>query len=160
MQGFVFDLRQSVRGFTREPGFTATAVLALAIGVGSSTAMFSILDAALLRPLPYPAPDRLMQVLAVDGSGQRVPMGAVEFFELQKHAKTVQAIGVLYSGTDTVALASGARTVRTANVSASLFATLGIVPALGRPFETAEDLAGPGPVVILSEAFWRRDLNA
>src|SRR3954452_24034347 len=121
MHGSLVDLRQSLRAFAREPGFTAIAVLALAIGVGSSTAMFSILDAALLRPLPYPGPDRLMQLLAVDGAGQRGPMGAVQFFELQKHAKTVQAIGVLYSGRDTVALASGARTVRTANVSASLF---------------------------------------
>src|SRR5256885_15192613 len=107
MRGFLLDLRQSLRGFFREPGFSAVAIVALAIGVGSSTAIFSIVDAALLRPLPYLAPERLMQLLAVDGAGQRAPMSAVEFFQLEKHAKTVEAIGVLPPDRDTVASASG-----------------------------------------------------
>src|SRR6267154_4235399 len=107
MQGFAFDLRQSLRAFAREPGFTALAVLALAIGVGSSTAMFSVVDAALLRPLPYPAPERQMQMTSVDGTGQSVPMGFVEFLELQKHATSVEGIGVIFPHSATVALASG-----------------------------------------------------
>src|SRR3954468_10465848 len=138
MRGFLLDLRQSLRGFAREPGFSAVAILALAIGVGSSTAIFSIVDAALLRPLPYRAPERLVQLLSVNGAGQRAPMSAVEFFELEKHAKTVEAIGVLHPRQDTLASASGARTVRTAELSASLFATLGIAPVIGRAFEPAE----------------------
>jgi putative ABC transport system permease protein len=160
MQGFVFDLRQSLRGFAREPGFTAVAVLALAIGVGSSTAMFSVIDAALLRPLPYVAPERLIQLISVDGTGQRVPMGAVEFFRLAKHATTVEAIGAFYPHAATVASASGPRQVRVANLSASLFATLGIAPVRGRTFEPAEDFAGGEPVAIVSDAFWRRELGA
>src|SRR2546428_12129929 len=160
MQGFVFDLRQSVRGFTREPGFSALAVLALAIGVGSSTAMFSVVDAALLRPLPYTAPERLLQVISVEGTGQRVPMGAVEFFELEKRATTVEAIGAFYPHSATVASASGPRQARMANLSASMFATLGIAPVRGRAFEPAEDFAGGPSVVIVSDAFWRRELGA
>jgi hypothetical protein len=126
VQGFVFDLRQSVRGFAREPGFTALAVLALAIGVGSSTAMFSVVDAALLRPLPYRAPERLIEVVSVQGTGRRVPMGAVEFFQLEKQATTLEAIGAFYPHSATVASPSGPRQARMANLSASLFATLGI----------------------------------
>src|SRR5256712_12235694 len=160
MQGFVFDLRQSVRGFTREPGFTALAVLALAIGVGSSTAMFSVVDAVLLRPLPYRTPERLIEVISVEGTGQRVPMGAVEFFELEKRATTVEAIGAFYPHAATVASASGPRQARVANLSASLFATLGMVPVRGRAFEPAEDLAGGVPVAIVSDAFWRQELGA
>src|SRR4051812_1806798 len=117
MHGFLTDLRQSLRGLRSEPGFAAIAVVALAIGVGSSTAMFSVIDAALLRPLPYLAPERLIQLLAVDGGGQRAPMGAVEFFELEKQAKTVEAIGAVHASVDTIASPSGVRTMRTANVS-------------------------------------------
>src|SRR5439155_22462612 len=115
MQGFVFDLRQSVRGFTREPGFTALAVLALAIGVGSSMAMFSVVDAALLRPLPYRAPERLIEVISVEGTGQRVPMGAVEFFELEKRATSVEDIGALLPHIATVATPYTPRHLRMVN---------------------------------------------
>jgi len=160
MQGFEVDLRQSIRGFAREPGFTAVAVAALAIGVGSSTAMFSVVDAALLRPLPYRAPERLIEVISVEGTGQRVPMGAVEFFQLEKQARTVEAIGAFYPHSATVASASGPRQARMANLSASMFATLGIAPARGRAFEAAEDFAGGQQVVIVSDAFWRRELGA
>ena len=159
MYGFLVDLRQSLRGFLREPGFTAIAVIGLAIGVGSSTAMFSVVHTALLRPLPYSAPDRLIQMTSVDGTGQAVPMGFVEFLELQKHATTVEAIGVVFPQSATVALASGPRQVRVADVSASIFATLGIA-VRGRTFEQGEDWAGGQPVAIVSDAFWRRELGA
>ncbi len=160
MQGFVVDVRQSIRGFAREPGFTAVAVVALAIGVGSSTAMFSVVDAALVRPLPYVAPERLLSVVSVDGAGQRVPVGAAEFFALAKNAKTVEAIGTFYPHAGTFASATGPTQLRIANLSASMFTTLGISPARGRAFEAAEDLAGGEPVVIVSDAFWRRELGA
>jgi len=62
VHGFIADLRQSLRGFLREPGFAALAIVALALGVASSTAMFSIVDTALLRPLPYTAPERLIEI--------------------------------------------------------------------------------------------------
>src|SRR5438309_10364998 len=112
MRGLLVDLRQSLRGFRREPGFTAAAVLALAIGVGSSTAMFSVIDAALLRPLPYTGAERLIEVISVDGAGQRVPMGDAEFLQLERQAKTLEAIGVFYPHSATVALAPGPRQVR------------------------------------------------
>jgi putative ABC transport system permease protein len=145
MHGFVVDLRHSLRGFRRDAGFTALAVLALAIGVGSSTAMFSIVEAVLVRPLPYAAPDRLLLLTALDGEGQRVPMGPAEYLHLAQNAKTIEAIGVFAPGSATVASSSGAAQVRAVNLSASLFATLGIAPARGRAFDSAEDFAGTGP---------------
>ena len=110
MQGFSADLRQSVRGLLRAPGFAAVAVLALAIGVGSSTAMFSVVDAVLLRPLPYVAPERLMLLVGVEGTGQRVPMGAVEFLELEKRATTVEAIGAFFPHSATARVRGAAST--------------------------------------------------
>jgi putative ABC transport system permease protein len=160
MHGFMVDLRQSLRAFAREPGFSAVAILALAIGVGSSTATFSVLDAVLLRPLPYAAPERLIELTSVDGTGQPVPMGAVEFFQLEKLATTVEAIGAFYPHRATFASRSGARPLRAANLSASIFTTLGITPRRGRAFEPSEDLAGGVPVVIVTDAFWRRELGA
>jgi putative ABC transport system permease protein len=160
VRGFLVDLRQSVRGLVRETAFSAVAVAALAVGVGSSTAMFSVIDAALMRPLPYRAPERLIEIFSVDGAGQRVPMGAVEFLELEKRATTVEAIGAFYPHSGTVATASGPRQARVANLSASLFATLGIVPVRGRAFEPAEDFAGGPPVAIVSDVFWRQELGA
>jgi predicted permease len=160
MRGFIVDLRQSLRAFARAPGFTTVAIVALAIGAGSSTAMFSVIDAALLRPLPYTGPERLIELTSVEGTGQPVPMGAVEFFQLEKLATTVEAIGAFYPHRATFASASGPRQLRAANLSASIFATLGIVPARGRAFEPSEDLAGGVPVAIVTDAFWRRELGA
>jgi predicted permease len=159
MHGLIVDLRQSLRGLLREPGFTAVAIVALAIGVGTSTAMFSVIDAALVRPLPYTSPDRLIELTSVEGTGQSVPMGAVEFFQLEKLATTVEAIGAFYPHRATFVSASGPRQLRAANLSASIFATLGVIPARGRAFEPSEDLAGGVSVAIVTDAFWRHELG-
>jgi predicted permease len=160
MGGLLLDLRQSLRGLLREPWFTVMAVAALAVGVGSSTAMFSVVDAALWRPLPYAAPDRLIEFTAVEATGQTVPVGAVEFFELEKRATTVEAVGAFHPHPATFVSRSGPRQVRAANLSASMFATFGIQPLRGRAFEPAEDVAGGVPTAIVSDGFWRRELGA
>lgn len=160
MHGFFGDVRQSLRAFRREPGFTAIAIVALALGVGSSTAMFSIVDTVLLRPLPYVAPERQLLVTALDGNHQRVPMGNAEFLQLQRPTTTLDAFGAFYPHRATVMTPSGPRQAWVANVSASLFRTLGIQPVLGRAFDPTEDIAGAPPVVIVSDAFWRRELGA
>ncbi|MGE5047581.1 MAG: ADOP family duplicated permease [Deltaproteobacteria bacterium] len=160
MDGLLVDLRQSLRALLRERWFTLMAVAALAIGVGSSTAMFSVVDAALWRPLPYTAPERLIEFTAVEGTGTPVPVGAVEVFELQKRATTAEAVGAFYPHAVTLVSASGPRPVRAANVSASMFAAFGIRPLRGRAFEPGEDVAGGVPVAIVSDGFWRRELGA
>jgi len=159
VRALLTDLRQSLRALVREFRFTSVAVVALAVGIGSATAMFSVLDAALLRPLPYVAADRLLQLLSVDGSGQRVPMGAVEFLELAKRSRTAEVVAAVYRSPITVQSGKTVRTLHRADVSSSIFATLGIRPALGRAFEPAEDFAGRPAVTILSDAYWRREMN-
>lgn len=88
--------------------------------------MFSVVDAALWRPLPYTAPERLIQFTAVEGTGTPVPVGAAEFFELEKRATTVEAVGAFYPHPLTFVSASGARQVRGANLSPGMFATFGM----------------------------------
>ena len=160
MAGLIAYLRQGVRGLLRQPGFTAIAVLALAIGVGSATAMFSVVDTALVRPLPYLAPERQMRLASVNARGEQVPMGAAEFLHLAKHVTTLEALGVYFPHRATLTTPSGPRLSRVASLSASLFTTLGISPSRGRAFEPAEDLAGRAPVAIVSDAFWRREFAA
>src|SRR3954464_10598538 len=155
MGALLFDLRQVLRGLVRAPGFSLLAIAGLAIGVAASTAMFTVVDTILWRPLPYPAPERQVILLSVDAHGARVPLGS-EFFALQAMAKTVESIGVMMPYDATV----DARELRAAKVSASLFATLGIVPAQGRAFEPAEDREGSPPVAIVADSYWRNELGA
>ncbi|HEY2027794.1 MAG TPA: ADOP family duplicated permease [Myxococcales bacterium] len=159
MHGLVVDLRHSLRALRRDAGVSAIAVLALAIGVGGSTSMFTIVDAVLVRPLPYTAPERLLLISPVDGAGQRVPMGPAEFIYLAKNATTLEAIGVFYPHSATIAAGSGAKQTSVADLSSSMFTTLGVAPARGRAFEPAEDFAGREPVAVVSDAFWRRELG-
>jgi predicted permease len=159
MHGFIADLHQALRGFIREPLFAAVSILAMAVGVGGSTAMFSIVDTVLLRRLPYAAPERLVLLVSVEATGQQVPMGAAEFFALERQARTIEAIGAYYPHVATVASPAGPRQERVANVSASLFATLGVAPALGRAFESSEDAAGGQRVAIVTDRYWRKELG-
>ncbi|HEY2028874.1 MAG TPA: ADOP family duplicated permease [Myxococcales bacterium] len=159
MRGLLLDLRQSLRGFSRQPGFAAVAILALAIGVGSSTATFSLVDTVLRRPLPYASPERLLALRAIDGAGEYVPLGPAQFLHLQDRAKTIQAIGMLGGGSDIVTTSAGTKPLGVGHVSASLFTTLGVSPAIGRAFEPAEDYAGKDAVVVIADGFWRRELN-
>lgn len=158
MRALILNLRQSLRGFLRQPGFTAIAVLALAIGVGSSTAMFTIVDTVLRRPLPYAAPERLLMIIALDGEGQKVPLGPAQFLHLQEHVTSAEAVGVFAGGSGTIATPFGVKQAPVGHLSASLFKTLRMGPALGRAFEPAEDYAGNDAVAVVSDAFWRREL--
>jgi predicted permease len=159
MRGLLLDLRQSLRAFSRQPGFAAVAILALAIGVGSSTATFSLVDTVLRRPLPYASPERLLTLRAIDGAGQYVPLGPAQFLYLKEHATSIEAIGMLSGGSDIVTTSAGTKPMGVGHISASLFTTLGISPAIGRTFEPAEDYAGKDAVVVIADAFWRRELK-
>jgi putative ABC transport system permease protein len=160
MGGFLFDLRQVIRGLVRTPGFAALAIFGLAIGTGGSTAMFSIVDTVLVRRLPYTAADRQVLFFATDANAQRVPLGGAEIFALQRKATTAEAVAAFHPNSVMVSAASGPHLVRAVNASASVFSDLGIVPVRGRAFEPGEDLEKGQKVVIVSDAFWRRELNA
>jgi putative ABC transport system permease protein len=153
MRGFrpidtlVQDLRYGVRMLRRNPGFTFVAVLTLALGIGANTAIFSMVNAVLLRSLPYRDPDRLIIVNPANGG---------DFLEWRDQARAFEQIGAY--DTDTVDLIGGGEAERlpAGIVSADLFAMLGVAPALGRTFMPEEDMDGGPPVVILSDSLWRR----
>ena len=159
------DLRQSVRRLARAPGFTATAALTLALGIGANATIFSLVNAVFLRPLPVQEPQRLVRVFTSwRGDGHTISTGALGFPDVQAlDAERSVFTGVAALGRARVALGEGeaARTVQTALVTANYFGVLGVPPALGRGL-TPDDTRAPGvsAVAVLSHQLWRERFGA
>ena len=142
------DLQYAARMFARIPGFTAIAVLSLAIGIGGNAAMFSLVNKLLVRPLPYPHPDRLIRVTGI------YPRAAVPMFQQQSRTMEVAAASV---GSEYNLTGQGeAIRIFASAASANLFSVLGAPVARGRAFEPGEDSPGRDRVVIISDALWKK----
>jgi putative ABC transport system permease protein len=149
------DLRYGIRTFLKNPGFTAIAVITLALGIGANTAIFSVVNAVLLRPLPYRDPDRLVLASYYRGVAGDYAL-VTDFRAWRDQAQAFEQIAA-YRTDDADLTGSGEPERLTAGtVSASLFAMLGVTPALGRDFTPEDDTEGGAPVVILSDGLWRR----
>ncbi|HMA03613.1 MAG: ABC transporter permease [Gemmatimonas sp.] len=159
------ELRQAARRLVRAPSFSVTTVFVLALGVGATTAVFSVVNGVLLRPLPYAEPGRLVALThSIEVSG--VPQadqseGTVLFY--QEHAKAFTGIGAWRDQDVNLELVDGhtgaPERVGAAQVTSNLFGVLGIPPLLGRDFKTGEDRVGASPVVMLSYRFWQRHFS-
>jgi putative ABC transport system permease protein len=150
------DLRYGARMLRKNPGFTFVAALTLSLGIGANTAIFSVVNAVLLRSLPYRDPDRLVMV---NYSRSRAPNDfvlAAEFLELRDQAKSFEQIAAYRFDTADLTGAGEPERLDACFVSADLFTTLGVAPALGRAFTPAEDTADGAQAVILSDGLWRR----
>ncbi len=158
MNTFLQDLRYAARVLFKQPGFTLIAVFALALGIGANTAIFSVVSAVLLRPLPYPEPDRLMAVWTRETKrpDSQMIMSYPDIADL-KAGNTVLEKFSVYDTTDSTLTERGREAVhvQSAQVSADLFSTLGVNPALGRSFLPKEDEPG-SRVVIISHGLWQR----
>jgi putative ABC transport system permease protein len=152
----LWDLRYALRMLRRNPGFAAVAVLTLALGIGANTAIFSVVNAALLRSLPYRDPDQLVLLhQRRPQEGSRLPL-SIDFLAWRDQAKSFEQIAAYGSGTADLTGSGEAERLSVAFVSADLFAMLGVAPSTGRVFTHAEDTVGGAPVVILSDSLWRR----
>jgi putative ABC transport system permease protein len=161
MESLWQDLRYGARGLLKSPGFTLVAVLTLALGVGATTAIFSVVNAVLLRPLPYPEADRLVYVGQLYRSGL-AGSGEPKFLFWREQARSFEALAC-YSGYGgaggNLAGGSEAEYVRGVRVSEDFFRALGVDPALGRAFTHEEDQPGGPSVAILSDGLWRRSFG-
>src|SRR5437764_3447815 len=156
METFLRDLRFAVRGLLRTPGFTAAAVLALALGIGATTAIFSVVHAVLLRSLGWGEETRLVSV-TTDFSGLGLvhsTLSVPELYDLRE-APFLEAFGAYDHGTAALQSGDRAERVRIAQVTSGFFAVLDVHPRFGRAFEPAEDLKGREPVAMLSAATFR-----
>ncbi len=156
------DVGFGMRMLRKNPGFTLMAVLTLALGIGANTAIFSVVNAVLLRPLPYPEADRLLYVGQMYRSGIS-GSGEPKFLFWREHCQSFEAMATYsrYGGADgNLAGGNEAEFVRTLRVSEDFFRVLGIAPALGRAFAKEEDTPGGPRVAILSDGLWRRQFSA
>ena len=160
MTGFGQDLRYAVRQIRRNPGFATAAALTLALGIAATTMVFSFVDAALLRPLPYPEPGRLFVAWSERGDVHRETVSYPNFRDYRARATGFEQLALHRRRRFNVAAAGEAERVPGALVSANFFRTLGIVPARGRAFSDGEDVPGQDRVVVVSDGFWRRRLGA
>jgi putative ABC transport system permease protein len=161
------DLRYAMRMLRRAPGFTAVAVLTLGIGIGGTTAIFSVVDAMLLRPLPFREPDRLLRVGLVmpprDGEARRDDMvwSMPKYAVFRDEQRVFQSLGLYTESQTTITGGGNAERLRAEEVSAGYFPTLGVETIAGHGF-LAEDDAHPGApkVAVLGHALWTRRFNA
>lgn len=160
MDTLLRDVRYALRGLLRSPGFATVALLTLALGIGANTAIFTVFNAVLLRPLPYDDADRLYAIHQVSRSGTLSPVNALHFREWRASMKSFEEMALL--GPTGFDLADTGEPVRVpaARVTPSLFATLGIEPLLGRPLLEEEDVRGRDTVVVLGHELWTTRFGA
>ena len=165
LETLAHDTHYALRMLRKSPGFTAVAILTLALGIGANTAIFSVVDAVLLKALPYPHPEELISVdlspLALDASLRGT--APEEYFIFREQSRTLQDIGVFKeTDADRDVNVTGFREperVHALQVSDGVLPILGIQPMLGRVFSAADDAAGSAPTVVLTYGYWQRKLS-
>jgi putative ABC transport system permease protein len=154
------DVRYAVRSLRRRPGFASVVVLTLAIGIGANGAMFSVVNAVLLRPLPYPGAERLVFLWGTPTDGDSAKVGRAtsypDYLDFREQARTFASLGAYGVLQRTLTGAGEPALLSTALVSSNLFETLGIAPALGRGFLAEEDRPHGPRVAIMGHALWRQ----
>ncbi len=156
MNDLIHDLRYALRQLRREPGFTAVAVLTLALGIGATTAIFSVVHGILIRPLPYPEPDRVVSVWNTYEEG-RLTLSEREFVAYRAVDDVFEGVGTYQFGSVNLTGGEGeAERVRSASVTYDLLPLLGVSPLLGRHAAPEAESPGGPSVVVLAEGLWRR----
>src|ERR1700716_1925758 len=150
------DLKFALRQLLKNPGFTAVAVLTLALGIGANTAIFSVVNGVLLKPLPYPEPDRLLMLWEKQLSDSTLgTVAPANFYDWREQTQSFDKMAAIDSYPDFILNGSGEpQRLTGAAVSADFFSLLGVHMALGRDFRSEEDRPGYNRVVILSYSTW------
>ena len=154
------DVRYSLRIIARQPGFAAIVILTLALGIGANTAMFSVVYGVLLRPLPYPQPDRITQI-SVSYNGQLDYSGfnAREFDFWRAHSQPFAYVAATTGVGFNLSSGSQPLRVRALRVSKDYFRVMGVQPMLGREFTQDEDRANGPNVAVLSYGLWKSEFG-
>ena len=156
------DFKFGLRMLVKAPGFTAIAILTLALGIGANTAIFSIVNAVLLRPLPYPDADRIMVVNESSGPGQDYSVALPDYFDWQNDNTVFEHLAATRKESRNLSGIPGRdpERVSCASVTRNFFNIVGLAPQLGRTFSEDEDKVGAPPVAVISDRLWRRAFNA
>jgi predicted permease len=160
IETFLQDTRYAFRMLRKSPGFTAVAVLTLALGIGANTAIFSVVNAVLLRPLPYPNAKRLAVIWSTWGNEARGPASGPELIELRHRSRAFEEIAGIWVTNGTITGTAEPEQVRLAFTTANFLPLLAEKPQLGRFFAPGEDRRGAAPLVVLTDGLWRRQCGA
>jgi hypothetical protein len=151
------DFHQGLKVVRRSPAFAAAAVVTAGLGIGATAAIFSVLNAVILRPLPFPQPDRLVRISEVTPQGEEFSTSEPNLLDFRQRNRTFESIGAFTSTGLTLTGDGEPQRVDAALITADVFGMLGAVPLLGRGFvHEDEQPDDPRRVVILSEGFWRQ----
>jgi len=156
----ISDCRYGVRQLRKNPGFTVVAVLTLALGIGATTAIFSVVYGVLLRPLPYPDSNRIMAVFEVTSKGRLSRLADPNFDDFRDRSRSFRAIAKYRDDVASVSGASQPTRTTVAHVSPDFLKVFGIQPILGRDFGASDATRGAGPTVLVSYAYWSQHLGS
>ncbi|MBZ5504220.1 MAG: ABC transporter permease [Acidobacteriia bacterium] len=160
MENLLQDIRFAFRMLRRNPGFTVVAVLVLAVGIGANTAIFTVVDAVLLRPLPYPDADRLVMLQGVSEQLGPIPMSYPAFLGWREQKDIFEEVATYTNATVTLTGVGEPEQLRALRASSNLLPLLGVEPALGRGFTAEEEPRQANPVVMLAHSFWQERFHS
>jgi predicted permease len=162
IENAVRDIRHGARLLRRSPGFASVAVLTIALGIGATSAIFSVINAVALKPLPYPASDRLTFITTQFPTlnFDKFWVSPPEYFELRERTKVYRDIAAYQTGALNVGAATGPERVAAAFVTPNMFDVLGVKLNLGKAWTEEADRPNASPVVVISDALWRRSFGA
>src|SRR6059058_2820003 len=150
------DVRYALRQLRKSPGFTFVAILTLALGIGANTAIFSIVNAVLLRPLPYPDADRIMVLNESSGPGQDYSVALPDYFDWRNDDTVFEHLAATHKESRNLSGIPGRdpERVSCASVTRNFLSVVGVSPKIGRIFSEDEDKVGAPPVVVISDRLW------
>src|SRR2546423_13091464 len=159
MQGLWQDLKHATRMLRKKPGFTLIAVVTLALGIGANAAIFSVVNAVLLRPLPYPNAERLVAVSENSLEAPDISVAYPDYLDWQAQQSVFEEMSARMPTGGIITGANEPERVIGRLVTASFFSTLGVQPMLGRAFSESEDNPGAQPVMVISYGLWQRQFG-
>ncbi len=152
------DIRYALRMLAKSPGFSAVAVATLALGIGANTAIFTVLDATLIAPLPYAEPSRLVMLWTGfrESKQPRVPASGHELLEVRRRSRQLADVAGIWVGAGSLTGEGEPERVRIGLTTANFLGIFGVAPQLGRTFVAAEEGSSAAPMIVISDGFWRR----
>ena len=154
------DFHSALRTLRHAPGFALAAILTLALGIGATAAMFSVVDAALLRALPYPEPERLVAVFETMPGNDRRQVAPANLVDWRQESRTLTALSAYYTSRRTIGTGAAPERILSTSVSGGIFTTLGARASIGRTFVAADDSGASDRLAVLSDGLWRRLFGA
>ena len=156
LSSFVQDVRYSLRLLRKNPGFTAAAILTLAVGIGANTAIFSVVNSVLLRPLAFTDSSRLVRVFTHDHTRENLGLTFLDFIDVRARSHAFRSLGAYWENDANLFDQNGPQKIRAAFATADLFSLLDVRPLMGRLFRPTDDRVGYEPIAVISYGLWQR----